>query len=65
MKWVQGVEYRVSACEDWAMEMARQPGSHTKELQALRDKILDLEGRSRKYNIRILRCLKKVITLSL
>lgn len=50
MKWALAVRDKASACEAWAVELGRQTGSHYKELQVLRDKVLDLESRSRKYS---------------
>lgn len=51
VKQGQRVEGKVSACEDQGMEMTRRTGSHSKELQSLRDKVLGLDSRSRRYNI--------------
>lgn len=46
VKWDQGMEDQVSAyetCENVTVKMTRQTGTHSKELQAQRDKFMDLE----------------------
>lgn len=60
IKRFQRMEGSVSVCEDQTVEMTSKSDSHSKKLQALRNKMLHLKGRSRRCNICIVD-LKKVI----